>query len=179
MRLLIGLIAFTMFTAGTANAERHPDQHLGPAVVSRPNGFSAAELQELISLVRKEGHSVDFGLLCAATEIVDLSANCVFRQISIKLHTSEADLLAFNVPDTTGDIPLILLFHVARDLGEIYIVSPSGALVRAYVKQSYGRFEKVETRQAEETFLIDIAYWARNLTRVYDDLGVERPSCRR
>jgi hypothetical protein len=179
MRLLTGLIAFTMFTAVAANAQRHPDQHLGPTVVSRPDGSSAADVQELALLVRKEGLSVDFGLLCAATEIVDFSANCLFRQIAVKLHTSEADLIAFNVPDMSGEIPFILLFHVARDLGEIYIVSLSGGLVRAYVKQAYGRFEKVETRQAEESFLIDMAYWTRNLSRVYEHFRVERPLDRR
>jgi hypothetical protein len=45
--------------------------------------------------------------------------------------------------------------------------------------QPNGRFEKVEHADAQGTFLIDLAYWARHLTSFYDSLGLERPAHRR
>ncbi len=163
-----------------ARPARHKEDHLGSAVLSRADGISAEELRELVSIVYQEGASVNFHLLCAALELLQRTPDCVFRQISVRLDTGKGDVLAFNVPDDgSGGVSFVLIFHVARDLGEIYVVSMAGGLKRAYVQRANGRFVKVVGDKAEESFRIDVAYWARNLPRVYDDLGLVKPAHRR
>jgi len=142
--------------------------------------ITQGDLEEIVSIVHQEGLLVDFELLCAAIGLVQLSTDCRFRQLSIRLETEHADVLAFNVPADAGKgVSCVVVFHTASDLGEIYVVSMRAELLRAYVVQANGRFERSEIEDAKSTFLVDLAYWSRNLTSFYDTLGLERPPHRR
>lgn len=163
-----------------ARAERPLQQHLGTTVDNVPQGITQPELQELVSIVFQEGHKVDFGLLCAALNIQHMFDDCVFRQVSVRLPSGKDDILSFNVPDKGGlGIALVIVCHTAHDVNEIFVVSMSAALRRAFVAGLDGRFAERDVRTVENNFRVDMAYWARNLGRVYDDLGLHKPAHRR
>ncbi len=163
-----------------ANAERPPGEHLGNAVESAANGITQPELQELVSIVFQEGHPVDFGFLCAALSIQEMFDDCVFRQVSVRLPSGKNDVLSFNVPDKGVDgIEFVIVSHTAHDVNEIFVLSMGAALRRAFVAGTDGKFAETDVHEAEVSFKIDMAYWARNLGQVYDDLGLKKPSHRR
>lgn len=157
-------------------AERAPHQHLGDNVQSVPDGITQQELGELVSIVFQEGQPVDFGLLCAALNIQQMFEDCVFRQVSVRLPSRKEDVLSFNVPDKGGrGIAFVIVCHTAHDVNEIFVVSMTAALRKAFVTGADGRFLEASLQETESSFRIDMAYWARNLGRVYDDLGLEKP----
>ena len=156
------------------------EQHLGGKEVGEAAAISQSDLEEIVSIVHQEGLPVNFGLLCATIGLMHRSADCRFRQLSIRLETEHTDVLAFNVPaDAEKGVTCVVVFHTASDLGEIYVISMQAELLRAYVVQANGRFEKVDLADARSTFLVDLAYWSRHLTNFYDTLGLERPPHRR
>ena len=163
-----------------AIAERPPSLHLGDAVEAAADGISQTELQELVSIVFQEGHSVDFGFLCVALNIQQMFDDCFFRQVSVRLPSGKDDVLSFNVPDKGGrGVAFVIVCHTAHDVNEIFVLSMGATLRRAFVAGSDGRFAETDLRAAENSFRIDLAYWARNLGRVYDDLGLQKPLHRR
>lgn len=163
-----------------ASAERLPGRHLGESIESIPDGITKPELHELVSIVFQEGHPVDFGLLCAALDIQQLFDDCVFRQVSVRLPSGMNDVLSFNVPDKgSGGVAFVIVCHTAHDVNEIFVVSMAAALRKAFVAGADGRFAETDLREADNTFRVDMAYWAKNLPRVYDDLGLVKPSHRR
>ncbi|MGE3991600.1 hypothetical protein [Pseudorhodoplanes sp.] len=163
-----------------AQAERPLQQHLGAPVDSIPEGITQPELQELVSIVFQEGHQVDFGLLCAALNIQHMFDDCHFRQVSVRLPSEKDEVLSFNVPDKgSRGVALVIVCHTAHDVNEIFVVSMSASLRKAFVADLDGRFAETDVRTVENTFKVDMAYWARNLGRVYDDLGLQKPPHRR
>jgi hypothetical protein len=163
-----------------ARAERPLQHHLGITMESVPAGITERELQELVSIVFQEGHRVDFGMLCIALNIQYLFDGCTFRQVSVGLATGNMDTLSFNVPDDgERGVALVVLCHTAQDVNEIFVVSMAAALRRAFVSGPDGRYVEADVHSVEAKFLIDTAYWAKNLARVYEDLGLEKPSHRR
>lgn len=163
-----------------AHAERPLQQHLGTTVDSVPNGITQPELQEVVSIVFQEGHEVDFGLLCATLNIQHMFDDCHFRQVSVRLPSGKDDVLSFNVPDKGSlGVALIIVCHTAHDVNEIFVVSMSAALRRAFVAGLDSRFTETDVRTVENSFRVDMAYWARNLGRVYADLGLQKPPHRR
>lgn len=176
---LLAAVSVAMFCLTRPVSSRTLEQHLGSETKDAAV-ISQADLEEIVSIVHQEGLLVDFQLLCAALDLVNRTADCRFRQLSIRLGTEHADLLAFNVPiDAERGVTCVVVFHTARDLGEIYVVSMRAELLRAYVLQSNGRFARVDVADAQQTFLLDLSYWSRNLTSFYDTLGLERPPHRR
>jgi hypothetical protein len=176
---LFAAVAATYFAARPGSS-RTLEQHLGGSEAGEVTAISRGDLEEIVSIVHQEGLLVNFGLLCAAIELVHQTADCCFRQLSIRLETEHSDVLALNVPvEADKGVRCVVVFHTAKDLGEIYVISMRAELLRAYVVQANGRYEKVELAEAMPTFLIDLAYWSRNLTSLHDTLGLERPPHRR
>lgn len=177
---LLAAIAAVACLAARPVCSRTLEQHLGGKEAGEAAAISQSDLEEIVSIVHQEGLLVNFELLCAAIGLVHQSADCRFRQLSIRLETEHADVLAFNVPaDAEKGVTCVVVFHTARDLGEIYVVSMRAELLRAYAVMANGRYEKVELADAKSTFLVDLAYWSRHLTSFYDKLALERPPHRR
>ena len=173
---LLAAIATAAWLYARPVCSRTLEQHLGVKEAGEAAAVSQSDLEEIVSIVHQEGLVVDFGLLCAAIGLLHRSPDCRFRQLSIKLETEHADVLAFNVPlDAEKGVSCVVVFHTASDLGEIYVVSMRAELLRAYVVMANGRYEKVELADAKSAFLVDLAYWSRHLTSFYDTLGLERP----
>jgi hypothetical protein len=177
---LLAAIAAIAYLSARPVHSRALEQHLGGKEAGEAAATSQSDLEEIVSIVHQEGLLVDFGLICAAIGLVHQSADCRFRQLSMRLETEHADVLAFNVPaDAEKGVTCVVVFHTASDLGEIYVISMRAELLRAYVVQANGRFEKIGLADARATFLVDLAYWSRHLTSFYDTLGLERPPHRR
>lgn len=173
------IVCLLAITGQQAQAERPLQHHLGTAVVSVPDGITQAELQELVSIVFQEGPEVDFGLLCAALDIQQMFDDCVFRQVSVRLPSQKGDVLSFNVPDKGSQgVAFVIVCHTSHDVNEIFVVSMTAKLRRAFVTGIDGRFMETDIQGIEANFRIDMAYWARNLGSVYDDLGLQKPSHR-
>ena len=175
--------AIFAFIAGSilfapALAERAIREHLGTGVSSTPEGITEKDVRELASLIREHGFSVDLEHICKTTGVQTTVANCRFSQISIGLSRGKSDILAFNVPEAATGVPFVLIFHVAEDLSEIFIVSMFGELVRGYSRGADGRFLRNDEAN-QIPFKIDAAYWARNIGAVYDGLRIPRPPHRR
>ena len=106
--------------------------------------------------------------------------DCHFRQVSVRLPLEKDDVLSFNVPDNGSlGVALVIVCHTAHDVNEIFLVSMSALLRMAFVAGRDGRFTEADVRSVENSFRVDMAYWARNLGRVYDDLGLQKPPHRR
>lgn len=135
---------------------------------------TAYAVQETARVVKREGGTVSLAPLCT---IIDLPIkDCDFKQVSAIDKLGRGDIHAFNVPVTAGDeIPFVLIFHVSAQFGEIYIVSTTGSLLNAYMRDARGIYNKTDLGAARESFLIDMGYWAGNLDSLYDDLNVGRP----
>ena len=177
---LLAAIAAIAYLSARPVYSRALEQHLGGKEAGEAAAISQSDLEEIVSIVHQEGLLVDFGLICAAIGLVHQSADCRFRQLSMRLETEHADVLAFNVPaDAEMGVTCVVVFHTASDLGEIYVISVRAELLRAYVVKANGRFEKIGLAEARSTFLVDLAYWSRHLTSFYDTLGLERPPHRR
>jgi hypothetical protein len=161
---LLAAIAAIAYLSARPVYSRALEQHLGGKEAGEAAAISQSDLEEIVSIVHQEG----------------LLADCRFRQLSMRLETEHADVLAFNVPaDAEMGVTCVVVFHTASDLGEIYVISVRAELLRAYVVKANGRFEKIGLAEARSTFLVDLAYWSRHLTSFYDTLGLERPPHRR
>ena len=152
--------------------------HLGPFASSEPSGISAADIEEISTIIQQGGISVNLDSFCFSAELDHVLDDCQFRQLTVLLKNVDTQLLAFNVPRTLKPAPFAIVFHFGRGLGEIYLVSMSGNLVRAYMQAAGGQFELKETDEAKRKFLIDMAYWSRNIGPIYDALGIARPKHR-
>lgn len=175
MRWAICAVIIASLAGSAVHAQRKLEQHLGPAVLSSADGLSAGDLAELADIIGKRGYSVNLAPLCSAIEVDHILKNCQFRQASVGLKTGDGDILAFNVPIEQNSPSFVVVFHMAREIGEIYLVSMSGELVKAYVQVENGKFVLTETTDAKQRFLIDMAYWGRNIASIYDHLGLDRP----
>lgn len=118
--------------------------------------------------------------VCVALNIQHMFNDCHFRQISVRLPSGKPDVLSFNVPDN-GDlgVALIIVYHTSQDVNEIFVVSMSASLRQAFVAGLDGRFAETDVQSVQNNFKVDMAYWARNLNRVYNDLGLQKPPHRR
>lgn len=179
-RMLAAIFAFIAgpILFAQALAERAIHEHLGPGVFSTPDGITETDVRELASLIREHGFSVDLEHICKTTEVQTTVGSCRFYQISVGLNRGKSDILAFNVPETVTGTPFVLIFHVAEDLSEIFIVSMFGELVRGYSRGADGRLLRNDEAN-KIPFKVDAAYWARNIGAVYDGLRIPRPAHRR
>lgn len=175
MRWAICVVTIVSLASGIAHAQRAIEQHLGSAVLSSADDVSASDLAELAQVIGRRGYSVNLDPLCSAIEVDHLLKGCQFRQVSVGLKTGDGDILAFNVPAGANTPPFVIVFHLAREIGEIYLVSMSGGLVKAYAQVENGNFALMKSADAKQRFLIDMAYWARNVASIYDHLGIDRP----
>lgn len=166
------LICFSLIV-GSVNADIA--DHLGfRKEHAKQAPVTAYAVQETARIVKREGGAVSLAPICT---IIGLSIRgCEFRQVSAIDKLGRGDIHAFNVPVTADEeIPFVLIFHVSQQFGEIYIVSTTGSLLNAYVRDARGEYNQSDAAAAMGSFLIDMGYWAGSLDSLRDDLNVERP----
>lgn len=140
---------------------RPKKMHLGVTERNSADGVSPEEFREIVSVVYQRCQKADFRIFFAALRLVQLSKNCIFRQAPARLNIGKGGILALNVPDNDdGGIEFILLFHIARDMGEVYIVSMNGRLERGCTRAD-GQFVESGSPDLDESFRIDFGFWIR------------------
>ena len=178
MRWIAVLTLSVVMVFRAAAAQNSLKDHLGPFASSEPSGITSADIEEIATIIQQSGISVNLDPFCSSAELDHVLDDCQFRQLTVLLKNVDTQLLVFNVPRTLKPAPFAVVFHFGRGLGEIYLVSMSGNLIRAYIQTAGGPFELNETGEAKQKFLIDMAYWARNIGQIYDAFGIARPKNR-
>lgn len=134
----------------------------------------SAEVMDVAKFVEEKGWRAHLGPLCAEFELNTPETECIFRQISVQEIQSRGDPRAFNVPIRPGQtIPYFLIFHLGPLVGEFFIVSPEGHLLRAFYRVKGQGYERLPNGDVQEEFQVDVLYWIRNLERVKQGLDFE------
>jgi hypothetical protein len=131
---------------------------------------------DVLRLVQERGWRTDFHGLCREIDLPELADKCVFRQLSIQDDRERGYPRGVNVAESATDGTVVFLFHLNPLLGEFYIVSPDGALLRAYTRAHGRGYERIPNEIVSAEFSADIAYWIANFERLKRGIGVaEQP----
>lgn len=130
----------------------------------------AAELSEIVELVKAKGWSANLGRLCQELSLEPLGADCMFKQISVEEVQGRGDPRGFNVRAAADEVSYVLIFHLGPLVGEFFVVSSQGELLRAFIRTKGRDYEQVPNDVVHGEFLSNVAYWKSNLTRIRDGL---------
>jgi hypothetical protein len=128
-----------------------------------------ATFGDVLRLVQERGWRTDFHGLCRELELPEFD-RCVFRQLSIQDDRERGYPRGFNVAESGGSA-IVFLFHLNPLLGEFFIVSAEGTLLRAYTRAHGRGYERIPNETIREEFSADIAYWVTNFERLKRGLG--------
>ena len=121
---------------------------------------------DVVRLVQERGWRTDFQDLCRQLDLPELADRCVFRQLSIQDDLERGYPRGINVAETSANGAVVFLFHLNPLLGEFFIVSADGALLRAYTRAHGRGYERIPNETVSEEFSADIAYWITNFERL-------------
>lgn len=135
---------------------------------------NAAELPEIVELVKAKGWRANLGRLCQAFSLEPLGPDCIFKQISVEETQVRGDPRGFNVRVGVGEVSYLLIFHLGPLVGEFFVASPQGELLRAFIRTKGRDYEQVANDVVHGEFLTDVAYWKDNFSRIR--AGLDRQS---
>jgi regulator of sirC expression with transglutaminase-like and TPR domain len=139
---------------------------------SRPAPVSLADV---VKFVQEQGWQVDHKPLCAEFRLAQHSDSCTFKQVSVQELEGRGDPRAFNVPVSSGAaIPYVLIFHLGPLVGEFFIASPEGELIKAFIRSKGTGYSQIPNDDVREEFDKDVAYWTDNFARLKQGLEAER-----
>ena len=100
------------------------------------NGSMRVTFSDVVQYVQQHGWRVDLGDMCTKFELPRSGDDCIFRQLSLQdQREAGSDPRGFNVPAVWNTGPqYVLIFHLRPLVGEFFIVSPDGILMRAYLR---------------------------------------------
>jgi hypothetical protein len=132
------------------------------------------EFAEIVDLVDAKGWRVDLGTICRAFGLPWPATGCVFRQVSVHEVDGRGDPRGVNVPEHAGtDVPYVLVFHLTSQIGEFYVVSPRGELLKAFQRQKGRGYDALPLDDVRMEFERDLAYWRGNFPRIKRGLAAE------
>ena len=150
--------------SGAARAGQATQQADGPVA------FGA-----VVRFVDEEGWRVDLGKLCAELDLSLPDGGCVFKQVSIQEMGDRGDPRGFNVPrHPNGIIPFVMIFHLGPLVGEFFIASAEGQLIKAFYRTKGAGYRPLPNSEAQDEFKADLAYWVANLSRVKQSIEAHR-----
>lgn len=126
----------------------------------------SAELSEIVQLVETRGWSADLGRICQEFALEPLGSDCIFKQISVQEEQGRGDPRGINVPARTSEVSCVLIFHLGPLVGEFFIVSPQGELLKTFIRTKGRGYEQISNDDVRDEFLADLAYWTDNFTRI-------------
>ena len=135
---------------------------------------------EVVQYVQQQGWRADLGDMCTKFELPRSGDDCIFRQLSLQdQREARSDPRGFNVPAVpaiwnTGP-HYVVIFHLRPLVGEFFIVSPDGILMRVYLRFKGTDYSRVPNEEVQQEFDKNLAYWTTNLSRLKKGLEAERP----
>lgn len=133
----------------------------------RVSGAEGGTFPDVLRLVQERGWRVDFKNLCMDLGLAELATNCRFRQLSVQDDSERGYPRGFNVSEQPGSRGyVVFLFHLNPLVGEFFVVSPQGELLRAYVRTRGRGYAQVPNEVIGEEFNADVTYWIANFDRL-------------
>jgi len=130
---------------------------------------------DVVQFVQQQGWRVDLGDICTRLELPQSGTDCLFQQLSVQETESRSDPRGLNVPASmNGTTPYVLIFHFSPLVGEFFVVSPDGVLMRAFVRLKGTGYNPVPNEDVSEEFNKDLEYWTNNFFRLKKGLEAER-----
>jgi hypothetical protein len=135
-------------------------------VLAGVQGADSAELPEIVELVKAKGWRANLGRLCQEFSLEPFGTDCIFKQISVEEVQGRGDPRGFNVRAGVGEVTYVLIFHLGPLVGEFFVASPQGELLRAFIRTKGRDYEQISNAVIHGEFLMDVAYWKDNFTRI-------------
>ena len=108
-------------------------------------------------------------------ELPQSGDDCFFQQLSVQETEGRSDPRGLNVPTASNAVPpYALIFHFSPLVGEFFVVSPDGVLMKAFVRFKGADYSRVSNEDVSEEFNKDLAYWTKNFFRLKKGLEAER-----
>lgn len=126
----------------------------------------SAELSDIVQLVKIKGWRADLGRICQELFLRPHGQECIFKQISVQEVQGRGDPRGFNVPDGADEAPYVLVFHLSPLVGEFFIASPQGELLKSFVRTKGRGYEPIPNDAIREEFVADLTYWKDNFERI-------------
>jgi hypothetical protein len=141
------------------------------------NGSMRVTFSDVVQFVQQQGWRVDLGDMCTKFELPGSGDDCVFRQLSLQdQREARSDPRGFNVPAVWNTGPhYVMIFHLRPLVGEFFIVSPDGILMRAYLRFKGTDYSLVPNEEVQQEFNKNFAYWTTNFSRLKKAIEAERP----
>lgn len=143
-------------------------------VLVSPQSSNSAELSEIMELVKVKGWRADLGRLCQEFSLEPVGTDCIFKQISVQEVQGRGDPRGFNVRSDTDEPSYVLIFHLGPLVGEFFVASQQGELLRAFMRTKGRDYEQVSNDVVHDEFLADVAYWKDNFARIRTGLDRQR-----
>jgi hypothetical protein len=141
------------------------------------NSSERVTLSDVVQFVQQQGWRANLGDMCTKFELPRSGDDCIFIQVSLQdEREATSDPRSFNVPAISNAEPqYVLIFHLRPLVGEFFIVSADGILLRAYLRFKGTDYSHVPNEEVQQEFNKNLAYWTTNFCRFKKGLEAERP----
>jgi len=148
-----------------------------PLRLPAKNGSMRVTFSDVAQYVQQHGWRADFGDMCTKFELPRSGDDCIFRQLSLQDQRGvDSDPRGFNVPAVwKAGHQYVLIFHLRPLVGEFFIVSPDGLLMRAYLRFKGTDYSLVPNEEVQQEFNKNFAYWTTNFSRLKKAFEAEPP----
>lgn len=126
---------------------------------------------ELVSLVARHGWTVDLGRMCKTMALDPTEKKCRFLQIAFNSSGDAFDRHGFNLPVDTDNRSYILMFHLRPLIGEFFVVSTGGRLIKTFFRARGIDYGPVPDESGSAAFEKELAYWRANFAQIERDLS--------
>ena len=140
-----------------------------PAQSPWPTSSALASVSEIASYVRTAGWPADLNYLCAALEI-NVGPRCLFLQVAVHRRENTIADHGFNVPADSAAPAQIVLYHVTPLVGEFFLATAEGKLLKALSRSRSTAFETMPSDQAASAYGREVEFWQGNLAQVKRDV---------
>lgn len=127
---------------------------------------NSAELPEIVQMVKANGWRANLGPMCQEFSLEPLAVDCIFKQISVQETQGRSDPRGFNVRAGTDVVSYVLIFHLIPLVGEFFIASPQGELLKTFIRTKERGYESISNDAVRAEFFADLTYWKDNFDRI-------------
>ena len=143
-------------------------------VLASLQSSNSAELSEIVQLVKAKGWTANLGRICQEFSLEPHGRDCIFKQISVQEVQGRGEPRGFNVPDGVGGVPYVLIFHLSPLVGEFFVASPQGELLKTFTRTKGRGYELIPNDAIRGEFFADLTYWKDNFDRIRTGLESQR-----